>query len=133
MRHVAWTMVVLCCGTAWAETLNDQILRLYREGKFAAAEPLYERTLALCENVFGADHPSTLQVRENYVPPETRYPPRLVLRPGGAAGRAASLPRAGEAPAVLPRGGDRGHGLFTARRGRRRKSCCGGRCNGARA
>lgn len=36
-----------------------------RRGGFGEAIPLFERTLADCERVLGADHPDTLSSRHN--------------------------------------------------------------------
>lgn len=35
------------------------------QGKYAAAEPFYERALALAEQIFGPDHPAVAQSRTN--------------------------------------------------------------------
>jgi Tetratricopeptide repeat len=37
------------------------------QGKYAEAEPLYERALAIREQHLGQNHPSTQTVRANYV------------------------------------------------------------------
>jgi hypothetical protein len=40
---------------------------LYQDqGKYAEAEPLYQRALAICEQQLGASHPTTKIVRQNY-------------------------------------------------------------------
>jgi len=42
-----------------AEALNLMGLNLHAQGRYGAAEPLYERALALREQALGADHPDT--------------------------------------------------------------------------
>src|SRR5918911_1318810 len=37
--------------------LNEQAFRLYKEGRYAEAVPLIERSLAIRERAFGPDHP----------------------------------------------------------------------------
>ena len=50
-----------------ARDLNS-LARLYSsQAKYEEAEPLYERSLAIMENVFGADHPNTVTLRQDYV------------------------------------------------------------------
>lgn len=47
MRYVLAVSVALACGAgeAFAETLDEQVVRLYSEGKFAEAEPLAKRAV----------------------------------------------------------------------------------------
>ncbi|MBU7584108.1 MAG: tetratricopeptide repeat protein, partial [Nostoc sp. TH1S01] len=40
-----------------ADELNEQATKLYQEGKYSAAIPLAERTLAITEKVLGQEHP----------------------------------------------------------------------------
>jgi hypothetical protein len=48
-----------------ATTLNN-LPELYRkQGKYAEAEPLYHRSLAIREKALGPDHPDTRLVRSN--------------------------------------------------------------------
>jgi len=49
------------------EGLLLSLASLYQEqGKYAEAEPLFKRALAICERVLGPDHPHTQSVRRNY-------------------------------------------------------------------
>lgn len=49
------------------EELVLSLALLYREqGKYAEAEPLFKRALAICERALGPDHPHTQTVRRNY-------------------------------------------------------------------
>jgi len=49
-----------------ATSLNN-LAELYRaQGRYGAAEPLYQRALALCERVLGTKHPAVAIVRKNY-------------------------------------------------------------------
>ena len=49
-----------------ATSLNN-LAELYQaQGKYAEAEPLYQRALAICEQQLGASHPTTRIVRQNY-------------------------------------------------------------------
>jgi tetratricopeptide (TPR) repeat protein len=41
-------------------------LLYYNQGKYAEAEPLYKRALAISEKALGADHPAVADVLENY-------------------------------------------------------------------
>ena len=49
-----------------ASSLNNLALLYQDQGKYAEAEPLYQRALAICEQQLGASHPSTRIVRQNY-------------------------------------------------------------------
>ncbi|NJO61976.1 MAG: tetratricopeptide repeat protein, partial [Richelia sp. RM2_1_2] len=40
-----------------AERLNQQVVKLYQEGKYAEAIPLAEKALAIREKVLGKEHP----------------------------------------------------------------------------
>ena len=44
-------------GEADADALNKQAVELYRQGKYAEAEPLYKRSLAIYEEALGPGHP----------------------------------------------------------------------------
>jgi tetratricopeptide (TPR) repeat protein len=46
-------------SVAQAETLDKQAGRLFEQGKYAEAEPLFKRALAIFEKAIGADHPKT--------------------------------------------------------------------------
>ena len=50
---------------AEATALNQQALTLYQQGRYAEAEPLYKRSLAIREKGLGPDHPDTATVRGN--------------------------------------------------------------------
>ncbi|MBO9313908.1 MAG: tetratricopeptide repeat protein, partial [Chloroflexus sp.] len=47
-----------------ATSLNNLALLLSEQGEYAAARPLYERALAICERTLGPDHPQTRQARD---------------------------------------------------------------------
>jgi tetratricopeptide (TPR) repeat protein len=49
-----------------ATTLNNLALLYSSQGKYADAEPLYKRALAIVEKVFGGEHPDVAMVLENY-------------------------------------------------------------------
>ena len=68
MRFDAWMVVVVVsigvacvadCSTARAETRKEQIIRLYGEGKYAAATELAKAELADNFKALGPDHPGT--------------------------------------------------------------------------
>jgi tetratricopeptide (TPR) repeat protein len=40
-----------------AAQLNQKALQLYEQGRYADAEPLYKRSLAISEKALGPDHP----------------------------------------------------------------------------
>ncbi len=49
-----------------AESLNN-LAELYRaQGKYAGAEPLYKRALAIWEKALGPEHPNVVKGLENY-------------------------------------------------------------------
>ena len=48
-----------------AESLNNLAALYQAQGKYAAAEPLYKRALALWEKALGADHPHVATVLGN--------------------------------------------------------------------
>ena len=55
-------------GPEHPDTLTsvNNLAFLYRsQGRYAEAEPLYQRALAGMERVLGKDHPNTKVVREN--------------------------------------------------------------------
>ena len=83
------------------ETSNKQVKKLYREGKYAKATPLAERTLAASERVLGKQHRATL-TSVNSLASLYKALGRYKSRTGGS-GRMA--PRAGRSR--NPRG-DRG-------------------------
>jgi tetratricopeptide (TPR) repeat protein len=43
------------------QSLNDQAFRLYTQGRYAEAQPLHERALAISEEALGPDHPDVAQ------------------------------------------------------------------------
>jgi len=49
-----------------ATSLNGQAGLYQDQGKYEEAEPLYQRALAIYEQVLGATHPSTRIVQRNY-------------------------------------------------------------------
>jgi tetratricopeptide (TPR) repeat protein len=53
-----------------------------RQGRYAEAEPLYQRALAICEKTLGPDHPSTVLSVRNYA---------IFLRHRGRAAEAEKL------------------------------------------
>ncbi len=49
-----------------AINLNN-LAELYRaQGRYAEAEPLYQRALAICEKVLGLEHPAVATSLQNY-------------------------------------------------------------------
>ena len=66
----------------WPLSLNN-LAGLYRDqGKYAQAEPLYQRALAIREKALGPEHPDTATSLENYA---------LLLRKTGRSAEAAKL------------------------------------------
>jgi len=49
-----------------ATSLNNLAVLYHAQGRYADAEPLYQRALALRERVLGPDHPDAEVVRQNY-------------------------------------------------------------------
>ena len=49
-----------------ANSLNNLAVLYYELGKYAAAEPLYHRSLAIWGKTLGEDHPHTKQGKVNY-------------------------------------------------------------------
>ncbi len=49
-----------------ATSLNNLALLYEAQGKYAEAEPLYGRALAILEKTLGPDHPNVAQSLENY-------------------------------------------------------------------
>jgi tetratricopeptide (TPR) repeat protein len=58
-----------------ASSLNNLALLLKTQGDYAAARPLFERALAIFENVLGTDHPNTKVVRGNRLIAAMEEPP----------------------------------------------------------
>jgi tetratricopeptide (TPR) repeat protein len=50
-----------------ATSLNNLATLYQDQGKYAEAEPLLVRALAICERVLGKAHPLTQTICENYV------------------------------------------------------------------
>ncbi len=48
-----------------ATSLNNLAGFYYAQGKYAKAEPLYKRSLAITEKALGKDHPNVADVLEN--------------------------------------------------------------------
>jgi tetratricopeptide (TPR) repeat protein len=48
-----------------ANALNEQIVKLYGEGKYSDAEPLCMRALAISEKALGPDHPDVAKSLNN--------------------------------------------------------------------
>jgi hypothetical protein len=48
-----------------AVSLNNLGTLLRVQGEYEAAQPLYERALAICEERLGVDHPTTRTIRAN--------------------------------------------------------------------
>ena len=65
MRHVVILAVILCSGTAWAETIDEQVERLLIERKYAEAEPLAEQAIAQAIAKYGLDHSDTAMSLNN--------------------------------------------------------------------
>ena len=49
-----------------ATSLNNLAFLYWSQGKYAKAEPLYRRALAIREKALGPDHPDLAQSLENY-------------------------------------------------------------------
>ena len=45
--------------------LNQKAIQLYNQGRYAEAEPLYKRSLAIREKALGPDHPDVAQSLNN--------------------------------------------------------------------
>ena len=61
MRYAILAMA-LCiggCGSRLAETLDEQVVRLLHEGKYAEAEPLALQAIEVSLKKNGPDHPNT--------------------------------------------------------------------------
>ncbi|WP_231561845.1 tetratricopeptide repeat protein [Nitrosococcus oceani] len=50
-------------AVAW---INQRTTVFYEAARYSLVEPLYQRALAICEQVLGPDHPHTHRVRQNY-------------------------------------------------------------------
>ena len=51
-----------------AASLNNLAALCDAQGRYAEAEPLYKRSLAIWERVLGAEHPNVATSLENYPP-----------------------------------------------------------------
>jgi tetratricopeptide (TPR) repeat protein len=49
-----------------ALSLNNLAALYDNQGRYAEAEPLYQRALAIVEKVLGEEHPSSQKVKANY-------------------------------------------------------------------
>ena len=49
-----------------ATDLNNLAALYASQGRYSKAEPLYLRSLQICEQRLGVEHPSTVTVRQNY-------------------------------------------------------------------
>ena len=56
---LAMALCIVGSGMTLAETLDEQVVRLYGEGKYADAEPLAKRSLELSLKKNGPDHSDT--------------------------------------------------------------------------
>jgi tetratricopeptide (TPR) repeat protein len=54
------------CQEHIEELVLSQALLYQEKGKYAEAEPLFKRALAICEQALGPDHPHTQTVRHKY-------------------------------------------------------------------
>ena len=54
------------CQEHIEELVLSQALLYQEQGKYAEAEPLFKRALAICERALGPDHPHTQTVRRKY-------------------------------------------------------------------
>ena len=54
------------CQEHIEELVLSQALLYQEQGKYAEAEPLFKRALAICEQALGPDHPHTQTVRHKY-------------------------------------------------------------------
>jgi tetratricopeptide (TPR) repeat protein len=52
-------------GVDEANRLNEQALQFYQQGRYADAEPLYKRSLAIYEKALGPDHPGVATSLDN--------------------------------------------------------------------
>ena len=50
---------------AWSTSLNNLASLLQEQGDLAAARPLFERALAICEKALGPEHPDTAMSLNN--------------------------------------------------------------------
>ena len=76
-------------------TLNNLAVLYKSAGKYAEAEPLYQRALAIFEAALGPTHPKVITCRQNYA---------QLLRRDAASGRSRGLrePRQEGAPLAKP-------------------------------
>ncbi len=65
-----------------AASLNNLALLYAAQGRYAEAEPLYKRALAISEKALGPDHPNVATSLENYA---------AVLRKTGRTSEAANI------------------------------------------
>ena len=49
-----------------ATSFNNLALLYYAQGRYEEAEPLYQRSLEICETTLGTEHPHTIAVRNNF-------------------------------------------------------------------
>lgn len=49
-----------------ANSLNNLAVLYESQGRYSEAEPLALRSLQICEQQLGVDHPTTAKVRKNY-------------------------------------------------------------------
>ncbi len=65
-----------------ATSLGDLAALYHHQGRYAEAEPLYRRALAINENALGPEHPSVAKSLENYA---------VLLRETGRGAKAAKM------------------------------------------
>ncbi len=51
---------------SWPASLNNLAALYQAQGRYAEAEPLYRRSLAIVEKALGPDHPDVATILENY-------------------------------------------------------------------
>jgi tetratricopeptide (TPR) repeat protein len=56
-----------CSDPDTAGSLNNLAGLYHNQGKYAEAEPLYRRALAICERTLGSEHPTTRTIQANYI------------------------------------------------------------------
>ena len=76
--------ILLCCG---ATGLNNLVMLYHAQGKYAEAEPLYRRALAIWEKALGPEHPNVATVAQcgvdrNHAEPEAAASAGVGVRQG---------------------------------------------------
>jgi tetratricopeptide (TPR) repeat protein len=79
MKKIGWgvlLMIVVMLQNGWAQQttedalaqakqLNQQVIKLYQQGRYAEAIPVAEQVLAIREKALGAEHPDVAQSLNN--------------------------------------------------------------------